>query len=526
MTRFVERPPAAKCSARRRFSLEIVLLIVLGLIAFAPVFRNQFVNWDDTDMILQNPALNPPTMSSVIEFWKRPHLGLYAPLTYTAYAMLAVVAAGHSAVAVHTFALLLQIAAALFVYSTLRRLNIARTAALIAAALFAAHPIQTESVAWAASLNTVFSGALSAAAIWSYIEFTRRSLLSWLCLATFLFLLALLAKPSAVILPFIVLIIELLILRRRARQWIVPLVLWVALAATFAVIARSAQAAISAPAPAKRLLIAADAITFYAEKILLPRSFTIDYGRSPDLILTTGRALAPSLVTLALIAIAMVWRRRGPFASTGILIVVVALLPTLGLAPFRFQSYSTVADRYAYLAMIGVAFIAADLAQFRAARIALAVAATICIALTFRQSLIWHDTYTLANHALNVNPTSFAAHKILAATYAADRDRVRAADHYRRALALRPHDMEIRYNFGNLLLRHGDYYAAIAQYEQARSRGPHDARILKNLAVALARTNQLGAAERFATEAVQLAPNDTEAQVNLALIQQRRALSR
>src|SRR5205823_4067631 len=110
---------------------------------------------------------------------------------------------------------------------------------------------------------------------------------------------------------------------------------------------------IRTPPMPDRFLIALNALGFYIIKLVCPIVLGIDYGQRPEVLL--HRVLLVSAVaTGVLVAIA---RRRWLVAAA--LIFVIALLPTLGLKPFVFQWLSTVADRYAYLALLGVAIAAA-----------------------------------------------------------------------------------------------------------------------------------------------------------------------
>src|SRR5207237_1334575 len=65
-------------------------------------------------------------------------------------------------------------------------------------------------------------------------------------------------------------------------------------------------------------------------------------------------ALAPIAAVVAL-------RRRcgSRLALAGILVALLFVSPVLGLVPFHFQAFSTVADHYLYPAMLGVALVAA-----------------------------------------------------------------------------------------------------------------------------------------------------------------------
>src|SRR5437667_7378976 len=112
---------------RRSLWLSILLLLATTAV-FCPVVGHQFLNWDDTDLLTENPGLNPPTWGSVVRFWREPYEGLYTPLSYTFWAVLARVArtspdsahgAGLNPHVFHAANLVLHLISALLVYCIL-----------------------------------------------------------------------------------------------------------------------------------------------------------------------------------------------------------------------------------------------------------------------------------------------------------------------------------------------------------------------------------------------------------------------
>ena len=162
---------------------------------------------------------------------------------------------------------------------------------------------------------------------------------------------ALLSKPTAAVTPVILAII----LGREFRPHLRWLVLWLSMAATVLPVAWFVQPSgdVYRPPVWGRPIVALDAIAFYTGKLLVPFHFLIDYGRSPDWLMAhpsvwwaAGVAALGGLIVLAI---------RKPILHISAAIALAGILPVLGLVPFNFQYYSTVADRYVYLAMLGVA---------------------------------------------------------------------------------------------------------------------------------------------------------------------------
>ena len=97
-----------------------------------------------------------------------------------------------------------------------------------------------------------------------------------------------------------------------------------------------------------RPFIAMDAIIFYVQKLFIPYPLLIDYGRSPTAVLklTNSPELLGFLGWATVGAVLLVlashrWQTLGLVS-----LFLAALLPNLGLIPFAFQGFSTVADRY------------------------------------------------------------------------------------------------------------------------------------------------------------------------------------
>jgi hypothetical protein len=509
-------------------------LAMLVLLTFWPVTRATFVLWDDPDLVQQNPDLNPVRLKNLGHYWVWPHLGLYSPLTYMAYGAIAgasraMTEPGSPLVATpfHVVSLALHAGSVIGVWLILRALKVARFPAWLGAALFAVHPLQVEAVAWVASLNTVLSGCAGLFAISFYIRSAqsdpqtperaiwreRNFLLSILFL-----LLALFAKPSAVVLPVIVVAIDVLLIRRAWRHVLIAGSIWGAITLPFVVVGRFSQmASIVEQTPLlQRPLLGVDAISFYLMKLAWPIRLSIDYGLTPTRMLATRWAHVAWIVPVILLIVAVMIRRSSPWLLCGLLIFIGAMLPVLGLVSFDFERYSVVADRYAYLGLLGVAVVVAYVTRTHAMRGIICVVLGMLVVLSNRQCRVWRDSDSLVAHTMALDPGSLAAHKILAAKLTAENRAADAIDHLRAALQRSPLDPDVRFNLANALLRQGQPQEAIEHYRQALVRRPTDAAIYNNMGIAMSRIGQLDDAVASFTRAVRLKPNYADAHANLA----------
>jgi hypothetical protein len=229
-------------------------------------------------------------------------------------------------------------------------------------------------------------------------------------LATGFLVLALLAKPAAVVVPVMALVIDRLLLGRTWGAIARSLALWFVLIVPVMLVARHVQpAAEVTPAPLwARPLVAGDALAFYLGKLVWPVGLSVNYGRSPDAILRSGALYWTWLVPAALAAaLAWRWRRGERWLPAAALLFAAGVLPVLGLTTFLYQQFSTVADRFVYLSMFGPALAAAWVMSRRWNRGAAALAAVVLIVLgarTASQARVWRDRLTLLAHAVAVTP--------------------------------------------------------------------------------------------------------------------------
>ena len=207
-------PPTADRSGpgpvvSRRLPIVLGLALVAATVAaYAPVFGNGFVNYDDDLYITSNPqVLAGLTRESVHWAFSTFHGANWFPLTWLSW-MLDVELFGLSPRAFHATSLLLHTANTLLLFTVLVRMTGALAGSAVVAGIFALHPLHVESVAWAAVRKDVLSGFFWMLALVFYERFARRrSGASYagvaLCLA-----LGMLAKPVVVTLPLVLLLLD------------------------------------------------------------------------------------------------------------------------------------------------------------------------------------------------------------------------------------------------------------------------------------------------------------------------------
>jgi len=473
--------------------------------------------------VARNPDMNPPTIAAAERYWAKPYFGLWVPVTYTAWLATAAIAPKHGdsldPTIFHALNLALHAIVVIFVFLIVRRLTGKNWPAAAGAAVFAVHPIQVEAVAWVSGLRDVLSGAMSLAAILVYLkstDATGRARTRRLAAATLFFAVALLSKPTAAVTPLLLTII----LGKRARSEARWLALWLQMALIDLIVAWFVQPAADVYRPPiwGRPIVALDAIAFYVRKLLVPVHFVIDYSRSPDWLISRPSTWVPAGLAALAIIVLILCRRRIPRFTAAAAISIGSLLPVLGFAPFNFQYFSTVADRYVYLSMLGVAIAVATIVA-KVPRTGGIPIAFLIAALAFssnRQTRVWQSTASLCEHTLASNPHSVAALRILTFEARANCQWQSALDYNTRALQTKPDDPLLLFDRANALRDAGRLSEAAETYARALTLRPTDPQIRTNYAILLAQQGNNSEAERQFGEVLRQAPDDAEARANWA----------
>ncbi len=561
---------------------SILGIVGVGLLVYVRLFSAGFVGFDDDIHVYANPSFNPLTLHKLSSFWQQAYEQLYVPLAYMIYAAIARFAQvpshfdpsiGHAVslapTPFHVASVAFHLVNALLCFALVHQLTRRRAAALIASLVFALHPLQMESVAWISELRGV-SSALFALLALNALVMSRRVPISAvgksrvLMGASGLFVVgAMLCKPAAAILPLVALAIDRIVLGTPWRRAMVAAAIWTGCALPFALVTQSVQAIAASGGSLwwQRPFIAGDAFSFYVFKTFVPVDLCVDYGRTPRMVMSHGWAYLAWVVPVAVLLLGYRYRHGRPLTWLGMLMFTTFLLPTLGLVPFGYQGYSTVADRYAYLALIGVGLVIGDAVDhFRPRKLVLgAVVAALGIlaAVSFSQSRHWTSSSAFLHHTIDVNPDAAFAYHNLGHAAQANGDYATALANYQACLAhdsthlkayvnlaqvyvqlnqpedaarviaksmktsnLTPDGMTAG-DFGNLgalLMQMGEHRQAVEAFSAAAVIEPESPVHLFNQANALSAIGQFDKAEAVFRRCVALAPDVAGAHTGLGIV--------
>ena len=425
-----EASPAATPTPAIPNILALATLCLLIAVSYFPATQAGFV-WDDVVLTGAKPL---QSIGGLWEIWFEPRAltdyeGHYWPILYTTF-WLEHRLWGVNPLGYHIVSVLLHMAVTLLLWHLLRRL--AAPGAWVVAAVFAVHPLHVESVVWVIGRKDLLATLFYLAAALCYIRFVQARRWRRYAGALILFVLSLLSKAIAVTLP-----VSLLIWHGWKQGRITGADL--ARVLPFALLGLCVIAAdlsfYKGRDPTtfdysllERALIAAQALWFYAGKLLWPSALAVIYPRWE---VGAGNALAWGCLAAAVAVAALLWfyrRRIGRGALAGALFFAVTLAPTLGFVDYGYMLYSFVADRYQYLAGAGVIAVAVGAGAYGVKALPgarVTVAAVVAVALvvlgtlTWRQAGIYRDSMTFYSHIIALNPQARFAHASLATEYQA-----------------------------------------------------------------------------------------------------------
>ena len=511
-----------------------LILVVVTTLAYQPCWRGGLI-WDD-DLYLKNAK-----SASLTEIWLRPpNTQQYHPFVGTAFwienklwddSML-----GH-----HLLNIFLHACAALLLFKILERLEV--QGAWLAAAIFALHPVQVESVAWLVELKNTLSGVLFFGAILIYLRFDQsRSKLVYAG-ALVLFLLGLLAKTIVAVFPLAILII---IWWKRGRiDWkrdLLPLAAFLPIAAVAGILTAWMEQNFSAGehevfdySIVDRFLIAGRLFWFYLGKIFWPADLIMIYPAWTISASVWWQYIFPVAALTLFVAFWLIRKKsRAPLA--GLLYFTLILFPMLG---FFNQSYymgdlgrhSAIlrADHFQYLAIIGIIVpvcagaailwnrIRAPVFKIGGALIAFGALALLAGG-TWAQSRNYENAETCFRGVLLKNPESATAHNNLAGALMDRGATEEAIVHFRKALEIKADYEFANYNLAAALVQHGDLDEAIVRLKSVLQENPNDPRGYYTLANALSKQGNANDAVAYYGRALRLAPDFPDAHTNLATL--------
>jgi Tfp pilus assembly protein PilF len=534
-----------------RWQLSVILL-VLALCAvwpYANTVFNAFVH-DDTFQILRNPYLRDAShlrqiLTSPVWSFLGPHQSnYYRPMMTLGY-LVCFQLFGPSPLAFHLFNLLLHAGIVCLLFAVTDRIFLDRASAFAASAVFAFHPIHTESVAWIAAVTELELAFFYLLTFWFFLDLERpgSKWSPWRPVFMALsFALALLSKEQAVTLPLLATIYEHFYradrlqttrtqkLFRYGPLWLLALA-YIPLRTNF--VGGFAPQLKFPDMTLYQLMLSACALTGqYLGKLLWPAQLHAFYlFHKSTSFFDVGVLLGVLGCCISLAVFFILWKHsRG--ASFGIVWFFVTLAPVLNAQWLGTNAFT---ERYTYLPSVGfswvagvgvqVLFVRASRAHrpiWRTACIAgIALIATLCTVRIVTRNRDWRNNLVFYSQALNGAPNVPATHELrlnLGVEYLWNGNVAAAEQQFRTILEADPNSINALSNLAAVFLNSGRPVAALEIYLQLIKLQPGNGAHHMNLGVDYMHLDMLDKAESELKTAAELSPNSANTQDSLGLL--------
>jgi protein O-mannosyl-transferase len=475
----------------RRIAVCVAVALLTAFV-YGSTWRNGYIDFDDPEYVGKNPVVQQGlTWPGIVWALRSTEQANWHPLTWWSH-MLDASLFGERPGPQHLVSALLHAISAMLLFFALEAMTGAPWPSALVAAIFAAHPLHVESVAWIAERKDVLCALFWMLALYAYSRHVRKPGAASLSAVAACLVLALLSKPMAVTLPLALLLLDWWPMGRRNFREKIPLLALSLLSGVVTLAVQFAGGAVKTGAShpfGLRLVNALVSTVVYPFKLLWPLRLGVFYPHpGPTLPLWQWTLAGICLATVTLFVVLL--RRHQPWLAAGWAWYLIVLAPVSGLIQVGSQG---MADRYLYLPSIGLTIALAWWATalgrlspiLRAAVPAAAVSTVVALAGVAReQAGRWRDSETLFRHTLAVAGESGL----------------------------------IRANLGGALVDLGRWEEALPELDAALRANPDDVVAWFNIGIAHARLQHWREAMASFRRVIDAKPGDHEARFNLGLV--------
>ena len=575
--RFAVKQSSRTVRAQGIPSERYYLALLVALITFAlylPSLGNEFLaSWDDGDYVLNNVHIRSLNLSLLKWAFFDFYASNWHPLTWIShaldYAVWGLKPWGHHLTniilhGVNTFILIFLVfrlverakgsteSSEPSLFLNQRAITIT---GVVTGLLFGLHPLHVESVAWISERKDLLCALFYLLSVVMYLKYEEGNLeklvekpalmlFNWRHLpALGFFILALLSKPMAVTLPFVLLILDWYPLKRihSLRTFSVafidklPFIALSVISSILTILAQRTQMAFQlmefVPFPT-RVIVAAKSLMTYLWKVVFPFHLVPFYPYPETLSPTpTDYILAYiPLVAITIASVAFARKRKLWLSVWGY--YVITLLPVIGILQVGRQA---MADRYMYLPSVGPFLILGLLSAWIWARVSvldswkqvakylstsIAVIALCFISyLTFEQIGIWKNNIDLWSYVIEKEPKAYSAYYIRSFMTKGKKGQLdKALEDADKAIALNPTFWPSYKNRADIFERMRLFDKALADYDKAIAIRPSDAEIYYNRGMLFEKIGQRDKAAVDYDKVISLNPQHHQAYYNLGLL--------
>jgi len=500
--------------------LWLLAAILMTLVIYLPLWNNGFVNWDDNVYVLENPLIFNSWTSSFVNIFSSSFEGHYHPLTLLSL-KLDFSLFGLNPRAFHSHNLLLHLLNTILVFRVFMLITKKPMLAGITAVLFGIHPMHVESVAWASARKDVLFTFWFLLAFILWLKYLDDRKKKYILLSMLAFLLSVLSKGQAVFLPLCLILTE-VYLGKSLFSWKIWLekIPFFVIALALGIVAIYVQEKTGytsknglAPGFLEMLLVAGTAFCLYLMKIIVPINLSAYYSYP-----AFHAGIYPPamwlglLIFLILLAAMFYFYRKNKTVFFGLMFFLLNIFIFLKWIPV---SNYIIADRYTYIAALGLFFMAAvsldNLRKYGKLQAISAYAILAVLLLSYGLSAatrvpVWKDTSSLMDNILKNNPDVYSALNARGSLRLEQGDFKGAMDDYSHAINVQPKTARAYANRAELLIKANRSKEALHDFDQALDLEPDNPRYHNNRGLNRIKEGMIPQALDDFTAATHLAP--------------------
>ena len=454
--------------------LFALVAVILGFVVFYNCLSFDFVNWDDPKNIQDNINLRSLDAKNIKGIFTSTVIGNYNPLSILSFAIEKHLF-GLNPMVFHLNNILLHCITIFIVYCILSLMGLSPIGAFFGSALFAIHPMRSESVAWITERKDVLYGVFYFAALLNYLKYLLSSRKRhFLIYAFLLFIPALLSKIQAVSLPLSMLAIDYLYKRKFNKNlWLEKLPFFLAslLVGIVGYLLLQEHGSLSTSDSRfnlfERLFIGGYSFLIYLAKSIVPYRMSPLYPYPPK--------IPPEIYVLGGLAISFIplcwflWKKELRRLLFGLLFFTVNVIFVLQIVG---AGQGFLADRFTYVGYFGLFFIAAyyfdkiQLEGFKNYIKYLGMVAIIaCYSyLCYKQNKVWKNSDTLWTHVIQYYPNTKTPWGNRANYFRDQKEMQQALSDYTEAIRLAPLDDGFLTSRGKLYFTTQEFEKALIDY--------------------------------------------------------------
>jgi tetratricopeptide (TPR) repeat protein len=421
----------------------------------------------------------------------------------------------------------------ILVFILLTAMGTSRTPAFLGALVFAVHPAQVGTVAWIAERKNLLATFFCLSSLIVFIKYLQNGLLRFLLLTMACFLGGLLSKPSAVVLPAILIVTAFTAdadksLRNRGLVF-AGAMLVVALGWGLNVMRTERTFSWILPSWPYRPLLASGTTWFYISKFVVPTNLSPIYPKWDVPAHVGWFGLLAFLLVVASLVVCYFRKNIDRWTLWGLVFFCVSVAPVSGLVAFGYMSHSYVGDHLVYLPLVGLVVVASRVIQLVLERLSATggygrlFLAGLCVWIgllafaSVKQELLWRTPTTMWEAILERNPSSAAAYNNYGYVTMRKGDLGKAEELFKKACEFGPGLDKPYYNLGLIYQSRGEFEQAKKMFAEAFHRNPDDVHPLLMNGKVLHAEGKHEEAVRFLEKYVKRIPASAELRTGLGL---------